>query len=57
MDIFDPLVGVGRPASSAELGNKSRGTSFADKLFIPFSGKFHSLRSNNNVGRSRNKRS
>ena len=39
MDIFDPLVGVGRPASSAELGNKPRGTSFADKLFIPFSGK------------------
>ena len=43
MDIFDPLVGVGRPASSAVLGSKPRGTSFADKLFIPFSGKLQCL--------------
>lgn len=43
MDIFDPLVGVGRPAASAELGNKPRGTSFADKIFIPSSGKLYYL--------------
>lgn len=39
MDIFDPLVGMGRAISSAELGEKPRGASFVDKLFIPFSGK------------------
>lgn len=39
VDIFDPLVGMGNAVSSAELGEKPRGASFVDKLFIPFSGK------------------
>lgn len=40
VNIFDPLVGMGRAISSAELGEKLRGSSFVDKLFIPFSGDF-----------------
>ncbi len=38
MDIFDPLVGMGKATSSAELSEKARGASFADKLFTPLSG-------------------
>lgn len=39
MDIFDPLVGMGRGVSSTELGERTRGASFVDELFTPFSGK------------------
>lgn len=39
VDIFDPLVGMGRGISSTELGERTRGASFVDKLFTPFSGK------------------
>lgn len=39
VDIFDPLVGMGKATSSAELTEKARGASFADKLFTPLSGK------------------
>ena len=38
VDIFDPLVGMGRGISSTELSERTRGASFVDKLFTPFSG-------------------
>ncbi|CAN0097263.1 unnamed protein product, partial [Hapterophycus canaliculatus] len=34
-DIFDPLVSMGKSTSSAEMGERTRGASFVDKLFIP----------------------
>lgn len=46
VDIFDPLVGMGRAVSSAELEEKPRGASFVAKLFIPFSGKLSRIRVN-----------
>lgn len=41
VDIFDPLVGMGRGTSPSELVERTRGASFVDKLFTPFSGKLH----------------
>eukprot|EP00752_Nemacystus_decipiens_P007062 g6329.t1 len=38
VDVFDPLVGMGRGVPSTELGERTRGASFVDKLFTPFSG-------------------